>query len=76
MEVVGRQDAVTQIVADVQRPLVGEHKAQIHSAIRIKDLLHGFFTQEIIKRDDYAGLCRFRMSICLSNENTQGAKPC
>lgn len=34
------------------------------------------FPEEIIKRDDYAGLCRFRMSICLSNENTQGAKPC
>ena len=34
------------------------------------------FLEEIIKRDDYAGLCRFRMSICLSHEDTQGAKPC
>jgi hypothetical protein len=27
MEVIGRQDAVTQVIADVQRPLVGEYKA-------------------------------------------------
>ena len=34
------------------------------------------FPESIIEREDYAGLCRYRMSICLSNENTQGAKPC
>ena len=67
MEVVRWKNSVAQIVAYIQRSLVGKHKAQVHSSIGIKDLLHRLFTKEVIERDELEAF--FYMLLLFNNRN-------